>query len=66
MALLAKFIRMRTARSHPRGARTRALNVPRRASTNIGNRAFLYCFSGSQKTRNSPDKFRQIYLRRTE
>ena len=39
MALLAKFIRMRTARSHPRGARTRALNVPRRASTNIGNRA---------------------------
>ena len=39
MVLLAKFIRMRTARSHPRGARTRALNVPRRASTNIGNRA---------------------------
>ena len=37
--MLAKFIRMRTARSHPRGARTRALNVPRRASTNIGNRA---------------------------
>ncbi|MBE6359137.1 MAG: hypothetical protein E7057_07820 [Lentisphaerae bacterium] len=37
--MLAKFIRMRTARSHPRGARTRALNVPRRASTNIRNRA---------------------------
>ncbi|MBE6359812.1 MAG: hypothetical protein E7057_11305 [Lentisphaerae bacterium] len=37
--MLAKFIRMRTARSHPRGARTRALNVPQRASTNIGNRA---------------------------
>ncbi|MBE6358087.1 MAG: hypothetical protein E7057_02435 [Lentisphaerae bacterium] len=40
--MLAKFIRMRTARSHPRGARTRALNVPRRTSTNIGNRAFFF------------------------
>ena len=41
MEMLAKYIRMRTARSHPRGARTRALNVPRRASTNIGNSCYV-------------------------